>query len=148
MRSHVTRDRRDGRRRRAFTLMEIIVVVTIIALLAGIIVPRMWSRVAGAKQAAAKNEVKLIAAQVITYMMDAGLSQLDDDFDLELLLATPDEGGGSGGPYLQKLDDLIDPWGNRYDIIIPGEVNFDFDIISYGADGQPGGEAEAEDITN
>ena len=91
MRSHDTRNRRRGPGRRAFTLMEIIVVVTIIALLAGIIVPRMWARVSGAKQAAAKNEVKLIAAQVITYMMDAGLSQLDDDFDLDILIATPEK---------------------------------------------------------
>jgi general secretion pathway protein G len=135
-------------RRRGFTLLEIIVVVTIIALLAGIVIPRLWARVGTAKTAAAESETKAIAAQVVAFMLDAGLSRPDDDFDLEMLLLAPEDGGGSNGPYLQKADDLLDPWGNRYDIIIPGEVNYDFDVISYGADGQPGGEGENADITN
>jgi general secretion pathway protein G len=52
------------------------------------------------------------------------------------------------GPYLNSADDLLDPWGNEYVLVVPGEVNFDFDIVSYGSDGQPGGEGEAGDIIN
>ena len=49
-------------------------------------------------------------------------------------------------PYLNNPNDLLDPWGNPYVVLIPGEVNYDFDIVSYGADGQPGGEGEDSDI--
>ncbi len=132
---------------RAFTLVEMIVVVTIIALLASIIVPRLWTRVDEAKKSAAQSEVSMIAQQVTTYALDAGISisQLDDDFNLDVLLLPPDDGGGSNGPYLQKANDLIDPWENPYDIRIPGDVNYDFDVISAGEDGEYGTE---DDITN
>jgi general secretion pathway protein G len=65
-----------------------------------------------------------------------------------VLLLPSDQGGGRSGPYLQKADDLIDPWGNPYVMRVPGQTNYDFDIVSYGADGQPGGEGDDADITN
>ena len=61
--------------------------------------------------------------------------------DFELVELTQGE-----DPYLNNADDLIDPWGNEYVILIPGEYNYDFDIISYGAKGQPGGEGDEADI--
>lgn len=135
----------DHRLRRGFTLIEIIVVVTIIAILAGIIAPRLMSNVGKAKESRAKSEAKQIASLITNYMLDMQLSRIDDDFDLETLLLVPDDGGGPNGPYLQKRGALVDPWGRPYEIRVPGEVNYDFDIVSLGDDGEMGTE---DDITN
>jgi general secretion pathway protein G len=130
--------RRDGRR--AFTLLEVIVVVTIIALLATLVAPRVLSNIGRSKQKIAETEVNSIAQQVQLYMADNGLSRLPDDFDLlELTQGT--------NPYLREKD-LYDPWDRIYVLRNPGEENPDFDIWSYGADGEPGGEGEDNDVVN
>ena len=72
------------------------------------------------------------------YMASETTGNLTNDFRLDMLLDGDD-------PYLNNPEDLVDPWGNNYEIIIPGEQNLDFDIISYGADGKPGGD---DDIIN
>lgn len=132
---------------RAFTLLEIIVVVMIIAVLATLVTPRLLSRVGSAKQTAAMAKAATIAKTVNLYLLDTGTSAPSDDFDLEILLLSPDEGGGPSGPYLERAEDIIDPWGNQYEIIVPGDVNASFDVLSWGEDGQPGGEGPNEDIT-
>ena len=134
--------------RRAFTLLEIIVVVTIIALLAALVAPRLLGNVDKARQSAAKNGASQIAQQLQLYLNDVGKSKPDQDLDLEVLALPPDAGGGANGPYLNNKNDLMDPWGNPYVLVVPGEVNYDFDVVSYGADGQPGGELYDADVTN
>ncbi|TVQ51104.1 MAG: prepilin-type N-terminal cleavage/methylation domain-containing protein [Phycisphaerales bacterium] len=126
--------------RRGFSLLEIVVVVTIIALLATLVAPRLLDNIGRSKQGVARSEVASIAQQVNLYLADHGLSRIPQDFRLEALT----EGDR---PYMRERD-LIDPWGNPYVIVIPGEENIDFDIVSYGADGQPGGEGEDQDIVN
>jgi general secretion pathway protein G len=138
--SHHNRVSARKRRRRGFTLLEIVVVVTIIALLGALIVPRLIDRIGWSKQQVAKSEVAQIAQQVELYMVDNGVSRLPSDFDLSALTQ-------GDRPYLRPQD-LIDPWGNPYVIVVPGEVNRDFDIVSYGADGLPGGEGEDADVVN
>ena len=133
--------------RRGFTLIEIIVVVMIIAVLATLIAPRLMSRVGTAKQTAAKAKAATIAKTINLYVLDMGLSKPSDDFDLEILLLSPEDGGGPQGPYLERADDIIDPWGNPFEVIVPGEVNASFDIISFGEDGEEGGEDVSADIT-
>ena len=133
--------------RRAFTLLEIIVVVMIIAVLATLVAPRLLGRVGSAKQTAAKAKAATIAKTVNLYVLDMGLSAPSDDFDLEVLLLHPEDGGGPSGPYLERVDDLIDPWGNNFEIIVPGDVNASFDIISFGEDGEQGGDEANADIT-
>ncbi len=129
------------RRRGGFTLLEVIVVVTIIALLAAIVAPKLLSNIGRSKQKVATAEVKSLAQQVQLWMADNGASRLPDDFELDLLLSGDD-------PYLAKQDDLLDPWDNPYILIVPGEENPDFDIKSYGADGQPDGTGEDADVVN
>ncbi len=133
--------------RRGFTLIEIIVVVMIIAVLATLIAPRLMSRVGTAKQTAAKAKAATIAKTINLYVLEMGLSKPSDDFDLEILLLSPEDGGGPQGPYLERADDIIDPWGNPFEVIVPGEVNASFDIISFGEDGEEGGEDVSADIT-
>ena len=73
-------------------------------------------------------------------MADNGYSRLPDDFELEMLAEGDD-------PYLRSKD-LMDPWEREYILVNPGDENPDFDIKSYGADGEPGGEGEDADIVN
>ena len=82
------------------------------------------------------------------YLIDTGQSLPEDGFDLMILTLRSDDGGGPGGPYLPKPDDIIDPWGNQFMVVSPGEINADFDVLSYGKDAAPGGEGVNEDITN
>ena len=136
------------RTRRGFTLIEIIVVVMIITVLATLIAPKLLGRVGSAKQAAARVGAATIATSLKLYTLDMGLSAPSDDFELELLLLSADDGGGPSGPYLERVDNLIDPWGNPYEFELPpGTINASFDIISWGEDGEAGGEGVNEDIT-
>lgn len=130
--------------KRAFTLMEIIVVVTIIALLAAVIAPRLMSQIPKARITTAGSGAKAIATAVQLYLIDTG-TLINDGFELDLLLDAAEDGGGSSGPYLDNSDKLLDPWDNAYVIRVPGEKNYDFDIVSLGLDGQFGTE---DDITN
>lgn len=124
---------------RGFTLLEVIVVVTIIALLAAIVAPKLLGNIGRSKHKIAKNEVAQIAQQVSVWCADQGVSAPPDDFELDMLVVNG---------YLREKD-LLDPWDNPYIILIPGDANPDsFDIVTFGADGQPGGEGENEDITN
>ncbi|MSQ90091.1 MAG: prepilin-type N-terminal cleavage/methylation domain-containing protein [Phycisphaerales bacterium] len=127
--------------RRAFSLIEVIVAVTIVAIMAAVFVPRLTKFIGSAKDKRAKTEAASLAQQVKLYMTEAGMSRCPEDFDLDVLTDGDD-------PYLENKQALLDPWGNAYVIIIPGQVNFEFDLMSYGADGQPGGEGDNKDIVN
>ena len=139
-RSHRPQSRRRVVRR-AFTLLEIIVVVTIIAMLAALVGPKVLKYLGSSKINIAKAECSELAKTVQLWCAENGLTRPPDDFDLNILL----EGTS---PYLGKKDDLVDPWNREYIVVVPGEKNPDFDIITYGADGEQGGEGENADISN
>jgi general secretion pathway protein G len=134
----IDRPRRARAIRRGFTLLEMIVVVTIIALLATLVAPKLLGNIGTAKRRKAQHSVESLSSQVQIWMANEGLSSLPRDFSLEMLT--------EGDDRVLNPDDLIDPWKNAYVIEIPGIHNPDFDIVSYGEDGQPGGEGKAEDI--
>lgn len=131
--------RRSRPIRRAFSLVEVIVAVTIVALLAAIVAPRVYRFIFRANVSKAKAEATQLAQNVKLYMTENGMSRLPPEFELIWLTEGAD-------PYLESKKDLLDPWGNDYVIRVPGTDGRDFDVVSLGADGQPGGEGEDADI--
>ena len=124
--------------RRAFSLIELIVAVTIMAILAALVVPRVNQWIGFTKGKTARADAETIAQQVRMYMTAKGLSTLPSDFELAEL--------AEGDQRLLNQNQLVDPWGNPYQIRVPGEINLDFDVFSLGADGQAGGEGDNADV--
>lgn len=135
---HTRNAARRRHARRAFSLIELIVAVTIMAILAALVVPRVNQWVGFTKSKTARSDAETIAQQVRMYMTAKGMSSLPGDFELAEL--------AQGDDRLLNANQLLDPWGNPFQIRIPGEINLDFDVYSYGADGQSGGEGEAADV--
>jgi general secretion pathway protein G len=126
------------------TLIEMLVVVTIIALFAALVLPRMWGTTKRAKQTAARTQINGFMTALGTYKLDTGTFPTTE-MGLKALREKPEGVNNWEGPYLGK-DVPKDPWGNEYVYKFPGDHGDEPDIISYGADGQPGGEDENADI--
>jgi general secretion pathway protein G len=128
-----------------FTLLELLVVMVIIGLLAGYVGPKYFSQIG-------KSEVKVTRAQIDALEKALDQYRLDNghypaaELGLAALVTRPPNEPRWDGPYLRKSVPP-DPWGNPYVYRIPGEHG-EFDLLSYGKDGRPGGTDEAADITN
>ena len=134
------------RKGQGFTIIEVIVIVVIIGIIATVIAPRLFSRVGQARTSAAESGAATLAQLVAAYHIDHGKPPRNAKL-AEILWTKPsDVPDEEWEPYVNKLADLLDPWGNDYVLVIPGNVNIDFDIVSRGSDGQPGGEGDAKDI--
>ena len=130
---------------KGFTLIELLIVMIILGLLAALVAPRMFGKVGTSKQKAAKAQISLFETALDTYRLDVGEFPTSDQ-GLQALRGKPSDVDNWDGPYLPK-EIPKDPWGNPYEYRHPGEHG-DYDIISYGADGQPGGEDEDADVVN
>src|SRR3990167_8221637 len=134
------------RRSDGFTLIEIMVVLIIIGLLAGIVVPRLMGRTEEAKRTKTAVQIKNLQSALDLYKLDSGVYPSTDQ-GLQALVEKPAVGEI---PNNWKEDGDIDkipkdPWGNNYVYISPG-VHGDYDLYSYGADGEEGGEGRNADI--
>jgi len=131
----------ESRRNRGFTLIELLVVLAILAMLAGLVGPKVMDALGTSKSKAAKVQIEDLSAALDMYRLDLG------NYPKELSALVESNGNNWNGPYLKKKKLPKDPWGNDYVYRFPGEHG-DFDIVSYGADGQPGGEGDNRDITS
>ncbi|NOZ70084.1 MAG: type II secretion system major pseudopilin GspG [Deferribacteres bacterium] len=133
-----------------FTLIEMMVVVIIIGILAALVVPRLMSRTDEARVTEAKIQIKNFETALKLFKMDNGFYPSTEQ-GLQALISPPTTGripeNYKPGGYLDKKSIGPDPWGHEYVYISPGPDS-DYEIISYGADGRPGGEKYDADIVN
>jgi general secretion pathway protein G len=136
--------------RRGFTLIEILVVITVIAILASLVSPMIFRNVGDAKATAARAQIEIFALALDTY-------RLDNDYypataqglgALHRLPSAEPAPRNWRGPYLRKGVPL-DPWGREYLYRSPGDSNPSaYDLLSLGRDGKPGGTGEDADLTS
>lgn len=129
---------------RGFTLLELLVVMVIIGLLAAYVGPRYFAQIGKSEQGAARAQIEAFAKALDTYRLDTG-GYPKTDMGLNALVVKPGNEPKWQGPYLQK-EIPMDPWGRAYLYRSPG-AKAEFDVLSYGKDGQPGGEAENADVS-
>ena len=127
---------------RGFTLVELLLVLVILALIGGLVLPGIIGKAEGAKVKAASSQIDRLSMAVESYYLDTGKTPES----LEELINESGGVAGWNGPYV-KQSSLKDPWGREYVYQYPGDHG-DFDIYSYGADGQPGGEDTNADINS
>jgi general secretion pathway protein G len=128
------------------TLIEMLVVVTIIALFAGLVGMRMWVQADRARVTAARAQINTLMGALNTYKMETGQFPTTEQ-GLQALRVAPPGVSNWGGPYLER-EVPNDPWGHPYVYHYPSEQGDEPEIISYGADGQPGGEGINADIVS
>jgi general secretion pathway protein G len=133
-------------RHRGVTLIELLVVVTIIALFGALVLPRLWKKVSGAKQTAAREQINGFITALGMYKLDTGHFPTTEQ-GRQALRVKPQDEPRWDGPYLPQ-DVPPDPWGHTYAYKYPSEHGEEPDIISYGADGREGGDGENADIVS
>ena len=137
--------------RAGFTLVEILVVIAIISLLAGVVLLNIAPQIGMGSQAAAKAQIQVLSSAATTYRMAHGRYPTQQQ-GLEALVQKPSqepipENYPDGG-YLSGRVVPPDPWKRPYVYLIPGRQNENFEILSYGADGEPGGSGADADVSS
>ncbi len=130
---------------RGFTLLELLVVMVIIGLLAGIVAPQYFAQIGKSNAKVARAQIESFGQALDQYRLDVGQYPNSEQGLLALRLA-PQQVARWQGPYL-KRDVPDDPWGRAYVYKRPGQHG-EYDLVSLGADGQPGGEGEAADVVS
>jgi general secretion pathway protein G len=130
---------------RGFTLLELLVVVAIIGILVGYVAPRYFSQLGKSEVTAARAQIDGFEKALDTYRIDTGHYPTTEQ-GLAALVTKPANERKWGGPYLRK-DVPLDPWGNPYQYKSPSPHG-DYEILSYGKDGQPGGSGTDADVTS
>jgi general secretion pathway protein G len=132
-----------------FTLIEIMVVVIILGLLAGLVLPKILGREEEARVSSAKLQIKSLENALDGYKLDNGFYPTTDQ-GLDALIKKPEAGRipnkWRDGGYLKPARIPKDPWGFDFHYYSPGNENREYEIISYGPDGEPGGEGKGADI--
>lgn len=138
-------------RGKGFTLLEILIVITILGILASLVAVKVMNRPGEARVMKARLDIKTLGNALRLFKLDNGFYPSTDQ-GLEALVEPPSIGRlpehWREGGYLQQNTVPKDPWGNDYYYMSPGLHNKDFDIWTYGADGEEGGEGEDSDIGN
>jgi general secretion pathway protein G len=128
-----------------FTLLELLVVMVIIGLLAGYVGPKLFGQISKSEVKVTKAQIDALSKALDQYRIDAGRYPRTEQGLAALVMRPPDEPHWAG-PYLAKAVPL-DPWGRAYQYRSPGQ-HAEFDLLSFGRDGQAGGEGENADIVS
>jgi len=128
-----------------FTLLELLVVMVIIGLLAGYVGPKYFGQIGKSETKVARAQLDALEKALDQYRLDTGHYPAPES-GLAALIQKPPNEAKWDGPYLKKIVPM-DPWGRPYIFKVPGEHG-EYDLVSYGKDGQPGGTGEASDIVN
>ena len=142
---HAPTRHRSGPRTSGFTLLELLVVMVIIGLLAGYVGPKFFGQIGKSEVKAARAQIDALTKALDQYRLDVGHYPSTEQ-GLAALQAKPADEPKWGGPYLAKALPK-DPWGNDYQYRSPGEHG-DYDLLSFGRDGRPGGDGEDADLTS
>ncbi len=126
---------------RAFTLIELLLVLVILAILAAIVVPKFTGRTEQARQSAAKADISSMKVALAAFETDTGRFPTTEE-GLQALVDKPGDIQGWVRPYIEKVP--TDPWGHAYIYRNPGSGNKDFDLFSTGPDGHEGGGDDIE----
>ncbi|OQY41922.1 MAG: type II secretion system protein GspG [Desulfobacteraceae bacterium 4572_87] len=133
-----------------FTLIELMVVIVILGILAGLIIPRIMGRPEEARRMKARVQMESMETSLRLYKLDNGVYPSTEQ-GLQALIEAPTVGelprAWRKGGYLEKGKVPKDPWGHEYIYLSPG-LHGDLDLVSYGADGQPGGEDQNQDVNS
>lgn len=132
-------------KRRFFTLTELVVVIVILVILASVATPLYFRHVTNARISTAKTQIKLLGQALMDYRLEVGKYPETSD-GLRALIENVSQSEKWKGPYIQP-NVPKDPWGNDYVYTCPGEHG-EYDLSSYGGDGQPGGDGENADINS
>jgi general secretion pathway protein G len=124
---------------KGFTLIELLIVIVIVGLLMSLVAPKMFSKVSSTKTKTAAVQMEMIATSLDTFRLDVG------SYPNALRELRTSNTVNWDGPYLPK-DVPMDPWGNPYIYLIPGEDGQPFSLKSYGKDGVEGGKDEDQDV--
>lgn len=137
------------RRCEGFSFIEVMIVVVILAILATLLIPRVMGRTEDAKRAATKAQISNIESALQLYKLDNG-NLPSTEQGLKALVERPASGPAApnwkAGGYLPKVP--VDPWGTPYKYTVPSSQGAEFEIISFGADGSPGGDGKNADIVS
>ena len=152
MRRHPFFHGRTRTDRPGFTLIEILVVVVILGILAGLVIPRIVGKPEEARRTKARMQIESLETALRLFKLDNGFYPSTDQ-GLEALVRKPSVGRIPNrwreGGYLEKGQVPKDPWGRPFVYLSPGAHNpRDFDLLSMGADGEAGGEGPDQDVTN
>ena len=131
---------------KGFTLIEIMVVMVILGLLAALVAPKFFDKLAKAKTNAAYSQIELFGTALDSFRLDMGRYPSSSE-GLEALISSSSGEDHWSGPYLKKEEIPVDPWDNPYIYKSPGDHG-DYDLYSYGADGSEGGDKDNRDVAS
>ena len=129
-----------------YTLTELVIVIAVLGILAAAITPAVLGRFNTSQERSAALQAGTLAAAMDEFFVDVGRYPTEEE-GVQALLTAPSELDGWSGPYVRSERTLTDPWGNPYVIVPSTSDNVPPSVTSYGADGSPGGEGRAADIS-